>query len=198
MDGAASTLLNPVVQDVFHPEQEGDSYDSTNPPAMGPSISLLSPDREDLNAPLPDYISSDDDNSRSGENITNNQQSPGRLPTDNPADGDNIPSQVQELLDLGDAHAPIGYVFGVQEPAIYCDTVINMGSAEAIFDRSIPPDQVRAALIFNPQLNMWEDKDFCDRDMATALWTGTQPGDVYVTSLYCDIDLPAVPNKLNK
>ena len=45
---------------------------------------------------------------------------------------------------------------------------------------------------------MWEEKDFCDRDMATALWTGTHLGDVYVTSLYCDIDLPAVPNKLKK
>ena len=72
-----------------------------------------------------------------------------------------------------EVHAPLGFVLALQEPSIFNDNVVNMGGAEAIFDRSIPNDQVRAALVFNPQLNMWEVNEFCNRDMATTLWTGT-------------------------
>ena len=76
--------------------------------------------------------------------------------------------------------------------------VVNMGGAEAIFDKKIPDGEVRAALIFNPQLNMWEEPDFCNRDMATGLLTGTKLGDVYVTALYCHEDLPAVPRRFRQ
>ena len=95
-------------------------------------------------------------------------------------------------------HKPLGYVFGLLEPAIMHDQVVNMGGAEAIFDKTIPNDQIRAALIFNPQMNIWEVSEFCNRDMATGLLTGTDLGDVYVVSLYCHNDLPAVPRRFRQ
>ena len=93
---------------------------------------------------------------------------------------------------------PSGYLYGLLEPSIIHDKVVNMGGAEAIFDKNVPNDQVRAALIFNSQLHIWEVPDFCNRDMATGLLTGTKLGDIYVVALYCHQDLPAVPRKFRQ
>ena len=45
---------------------------------------------------------------------------------------------------------------------------------------------------------MWAEQDFCHRDMATGLLTGTKLGDVYVVALYCHAEQPAVPRKFRQ
>ena len=95
----------------------------------------LGSDPNDSNSTLPDYSSSDDEIPRTGDNINDNLSQAQSKQAVGTAEHDNISSQtssIAEELALTDAHAPIGYIFGVQEPSIYCDTIINMGSTSVL------------------------------------------------------------------
>ena len=113
-------------------------------------------------------------------------------------DGLPVGSQQPDQPPQVGGHMPVGYLFGLLEPAIFHDKVVNMGGAEAIFCKEVPNDQVRAAIIYNPHLNMWAVDEFMNRDMATGLLTGSDLGDVYIVALYCHEDLPAVPRKFRQ
>ena len=53
---------------------------------------------------------------------------------------------------------------------------------------------MRAALVFSERLNILEQPEFTDKDMATGLLTDGRLGEVYVASLYCHDKKPAVPS----
>ena len=91
-----------------------------------------------------------------------------------------------------------GFLYGVQEPPIFKDHITNISGAEAIFDTSIPTDQVRAALVFSNRLRLWAIDEFTEGDMATGLLKDKKMGDTYVTSVYCHDSKPAVPATLKR
>ena len=74
----------------------------------------------------------------------------------------------------------------------------NIGGAGAIFTKDIPEKDVRAALVFSERLNILQQPEFTDKDMATGLLTDSRMGQVYVTSLYCHDKKPAVPSLFKK
>ena len=93
---------------------------------------------------------------------------------------------------------PAGFLYGLQEPPIYKGRVTNISGAGVIFAKDIPEKDVRAALVFSERLNILEQPEFTDRDMATGLLTDSRLGLVYVTSLYCHDKRPAVPPPVKK
>ena len=105
---------------------------------------------------------------------------------------DRIPS------DKARGRGPAGFLYGIQEPPIYKDHITNISGAEVIFDTSIPADKVRAALVFSNRLKMWCIHEFTEGDMATGLLKDKRMGDVYVTSVYCHDNKPAVPATLKR
>ena len=70
----------------------------------------------------------------------------------------------------------------------------NIGGAGVIYYKGIPEKDVRAALVFSERLNILEQPEFTDKDMATGLLTDGRLGEVYVASLYCHDKKPAVPS----
>ena len=74
----------------------------------------------------------------------------------------------------------------------------NIGGAGVIYSKKIPEKEVRAALVFSERLNILQQPEFTDRDMATGLMTDSRLGQVYVTSLYCHDQRPAVPSLFKK
>ena len=48
------------------------------------------------------------------------------------------------------------------------------------------PENPRAAIICSVNMNIWPISDYCNRDMATGLLKGSDIGDAYIVSLYCD------------
>ena len=93
---------------------------------------------------------------------------------------------------------PAGFLYGIQEPPIFKDHITNISGAETIFDTTIPPERVRAALVFSDRLKMWCIHEFTEGDMATGLLKDEKMGDIYVTSVYCHDSKPAVPYTLRR
>ena len=86
----------------------------------------------------------------------------------------------------------------MQEPPIFKGKVTNIGGAGVIYYKGIPEKDVRAALVFSERLNILQQPEFTDKDMATGLLTDSKLGQVYVTSLYCHDKRPAVPSLFKK
>ena len=72
--------------------------------------------------------------------------------------------------------------------------MINITGATVVMDSEA--DEVRAAIVCSTHLNMWPDREFCSGDMVTCLLNTKKHGEIYVVSLYCNIDLQPVPDKL--
>ena len=86
---------------------------------------------------------------------------------------------------------PEGFVFALQEPAIVSKKLVNIKNVIQIMDtkcmsRKRKPVNPRAAIICSIHLNMWPVAELCTRDMAVGLLKGSNLGDIYVVSLYCD------------
>ena len=92
-----------------------------------------------------------------------------------------------------------GFLFCVQEPNIKFKKIVNIRNAICILDnkcmsRKRKPENPRAAIICSINMNIWPISDYCNRDMATGLLKGSDIGDIYVVSLYCDgTKTPTVP-----
>ena len=106
---------------------------------------------------------------------------------------------ILEVADLGKAsqagknrgNHPEGFVFALQEPAIVSKKLVNIKNVIQIMDtkcmsRKRKPVNPRAAIICSIHLNMWPVAELCTRDMAVGLLKGSNLGDIYVVSLYCD------------
>ena len=86
---------------------------------------------------------------------------------------------------------PEGFLYALQEPAIVSGKLVNIKNVIQIMDTkcmNVPrnPTNPRAAIICSIHLNMWPVTEFCTRDMAVGLLKGSNLGDIYVVSLYCD------------
>ena len=84
-----------------------------------------------------------------------------------------------------------GFLYAVQEPNIKFRKIVNIRNAICIMDhkcmsRKRRPENPRAAIICSVNMNIWPISDYCNRDMATGLLKGSDIGDAYIVSLYCD------------
>ena len=84
-----------------------------------------------------------------------------------------------------------GFLYAVQEPNIKYRKIVNIRNAICIMDqkcmtRKRKPVCPRAAIICSINMNIWPISDYCNRDMATGLLKGSDAGDAYIVSLYCD------------
>ena len=101
-------------------------------------------------------------------------------------------------IDLGQAKPtgwkkgtpPEAFIFALQEPGVWGKSIVNIKNAIQIMDLKClggrKPVNPRAAIICSNHLNMWPMADLCSRDMAVGLLKGSNLGDIYVVSLYCD------------
>ena len=81
--------------------------------------------------------------------------------------------------------SPSGFIFGIQEPWFFRNSLGSLRGSHVIFDRSV--DTVKAAIVASRNLNLWQDPNFCSSSMATAQWnSGTKFGTIYIVSLYCE------------
>ena len=102
-----------------------------------------------------------------------------------------------------DGHSPEAFVFALQEPPMVGNKLVNIKNVIQIVDNKClernPPVTPRAALICSNHMNMWPITDLCTRDLAVGLVKGSNLGDIYVASLYCDGESPrAVPNEVRR
>ena len=86
---------------------------------------------------------------------------------------------------------PEAFIYALQEPPVVNKRIVNIKNAIQIMDtkcseRKKNPVKPRAAIICSNHLNMWPIPEHCSRDMAVGLLKGTNLGDMYVVSLYCD------------
>ena len=90
--------------------------------------------------------------------------------------------------------SPSAYLYAVQEPCVFLQKIINISGATVIMDSKA--EVVRAAIVCSTHLNMWPAREFCSGDMVTAILKTKKHGEIYVVSLYCDIELKPVPDLL--
>ena len=96
--------------------------------------------------------------------------------------------------------APKAFLYALQEPPVVGKKILHIKNVIQIMDTTHMnkvqdkarhktdnmPLKPRAAIICSKNLNMWPIAEFCSRDMAVGLLKGTNLGDVYIVSLYCD------------
>ena len=132
--------------------------------------------------------------------------SPPLVPTGNKGEACSLgnPDSTQNLSRRkSEGHSPEAFVFALQEPPMVGNKLVNIKNVIQIVDNKClernPPVTPRAALICSNHMNMWPITDLCTRDLAVGLVKGSNLGDIYVASLYCDGESPrAVPNEVRR
>ena len=89
--------------------------------------------------------------------------------------------------------SPSAFLYAVQEPCVFMERVINIAGATVIMDPDA--DEVRAAIICSSHLNVFPDPEFCTGDMVTCILNTKKYGEIYIVSLYCDIEKDPIPPK---
>jgi len=83
----------------------------------------------------------------------------------------------------------------IQEPPLKKGSCVGVPSPLTCLSTSQSP---RAAIIFNPSLELWQLPHLSDRDCQTAIWYNDKAKPMLVISAYWDITIPFIPPTLSK
>ena len=110
---------------------------------------------------------------------------------------DPLDNSLQDLVQESEEKfgiSPSAFLYAVQEPCVFMQRAINIQGATMIMDPKA--ETVRAAIVCSTHLDIWPSPEFCSGDMVTCLLKTKKHGEIYVVSLYCDIELKPVPDML--
>ena len=187
--GTDTPLTNPSttrsVQDPFNNgRQNSASLESTSSDAVAGSKVINRSDRTSL-CLTPEQPPPTDTQTESVELAT-------------PPDLDHVP-----MDNRAKGNFPEGFLFALQEPAIWRGKLVNFKNVIQILDTKCleqkNPVNPRAALICSNHMKIWPITELCTRDLAVGLLKGSELGDIYIASLYCDGEAKrAVPDAFRR
>jgi hypothetical protein len=109
------------------------------------------------------------------------------------------PAAASNIINYLSRRALSTFLVALHEPCVYKGKVTTFPGIK--FTGTTDPNlQPRAAIWASSNMNLWNHQEYSDRDMVTVVWNNPMlsSSQMYITSMYCDINLPMVSEKLQK
>jgi hypothetical protein len=109
------------------------------------------------------------------------------------------PTAAASVIQFINNRAPNTYLVALHEPCVYKGRVTTF-PGNKYTGTSDPIEQPRAAIWASSNLDLWTNTEYSDRDMVTVVWNNQifPSNQMYITSLYCDINFQIISTKLQK